>query len=662
MLNFNKLTPQCLRHNKNWVYFFKTVNVVWTDNVAKHIPNLSVASSMDLDSATREDILLRASRFGWTFADNFSANWEDDERAERFLKRFIESWIPYCRSYAGTLSFASYMGYLLGMEIRIVQLWSNAHDHWDTKPMHKLFRLEETQLPDDYLVTGNADYPFNPDLEFDATFPLRSRSDLDNQVAGWKTVDQDPENGWYPTSHFDVYVDLVQVPTSDLQEKTAEDIITSLFYELADMNQVLRAIVYSYSFNQVVKVSSALAIKERLQAIDYGAPLEPEPPEPTTPLNIHKETISNTYSPNNSAYVILSVYGSNEYEAIVRVHHAASGYPDGDFDGLVSEALRSLLQGNLAWEFESLIQVDYSINSSDPSKLDIQITNKVARDLTVVIEFQTETTLVGNVQASLGSASVTEYPQSVMLLRSDANSSEVTLGLVKGTHRIDWGDGTIDMYANSTVSHVYDTPSEYPIVVLKDSNEGGNQGNNTMVVSGAYGIGEVVQWWYQGYEYIRFVAAGVPQDTLVKVPASAPKIFALEQGGDSPLLSGCSEFNDPNILSWYTGDWNSFAQFFEGCSKFNQPIGQYWDFSSASTITMMMYDCREYNQPWTRFNSSNLVDAINALSHLFSGCYNLDQDFTKWCVPNVPTAPVNFYWDTNMKTDKLPIWGTCPAP
>ena len=275
MLNINKLTPQCLKHNKNWVYFFKTVNVVWTDNVSKHIPNLSVASSIDLDTATREDILLRASRFGWTFADNFSANWEDDERAERFLKRFIESWIPYCRSYAGTLSLASYMGYLLGMEIRIVQLWSNAHDHWDTKPLRKLFRLEETQLPEDYLVTGNDDYPFNPDLDFDTTFPLRSRSDLDNQVAGWKMLDEDPENGWYPTSHFDVYVDLVQVPKSDLQEKTAEDIITSLFYELADMNQVLRAIVYSYSFNQVVKVSSALAIKERLQATDWGSLPQP---------------------------------------------------------------------------------------------------------------------------------------------------------------------------------------------------------------------------------------------------------------------------------------------------------------------------------------------------------------------------------------------------
>jgi hypothetical protein len=54
------------------------------------------------------------------------------------------------------------------------------------------------------------------------------------------------------------------MPKSDIQEKTAEDIITGLFYELADLDMVLRAIVYSYSFTQIVKIASGSAIIERI--------------------------------------------------------------------------------------------------------------------------------------------------------------------------------------------------------------------------------------------------------------------------------------------------------------------------------------------------------------------------------------------------------------
>lgn len=264
MLDIKKLTPICLRHNPNWVYFFKTVDLVWTDNVASHIPNLSVSGTDDLTQATREDILLRASRFGWTFADNFSANWDDDDRAERFLKRFIESWIPYCRSYSGTLNLANYMGYLLGMEIRIVQLWCNEKDEWDTKPLPQLFRMEETILPENYLIKSGQQDPFYTTEIRPESSNLRSVSELNNKFQGWKTIDVDPDNGWYPTSYFDVYVDLDQVPKSDLQEKSAEEIIAGLFYELADICQVLRAVVYSYGFTQVVKIASGASIMNRM--------------------------------------------------------------------------------------------------------------------------------------------------------------------------------------------------------------------------------------------------------------------------------------------------------------------------------------------------------------------------------------------------------------
>lgn len=261
-----------LRHNPQWVYFYRVCEFLWRDEVISKIPTIAELDNASTDTASREDILLRASRIGWTFGDNFSANWDDDSRAERFLKRFIESWIPYCRSYAGTESLAAYMSYLLGMEIRIVQLWSNVNDEWNTKPVPKLFPTTTSQLPEDYLIKSDEEHPFHQEVD---VVDLRSESDLNNNLPGWKNIVEDPVNGWYPTSHYDVYVDLDQVPKSDLQEKTSEEIIAGLFYELADITQVLRAIVYSYSFTEIVRIASGSSYVNRIG--DYI--------EPTTQLS-----------------------------------------------------------------------------------------------------------------------------------------------------------------------------------------------------------------------------------------------------------------------------------------------------------------------------------------------------------------------------------------
>lgn len=256
--------PMCLSHNPNWVYFFDVTNYLWYDYVTKNIPQLSsLDSEVGIDVSTREDILLRASRIGWTFADNFSANWSEDDKAERFLKRFISSWIPYVRSYDGTPSMAAYISYLLGMEIRIEQLWSNTKSDWDGKPVYKLFNQDTGQLPDDFMVMTDTEDPFSS-VGREEHESLHTVASLTNNIPNWQCITEDPVNGWYPTSHFDLYVDLDLMPKSDVPEKTAEDIITGLFYELADLDMVLRAIVYTNSFAEIVRISSAGAIVNRI--------------------------------------------------------------------------------------------------------------------------------------------------------------------------------------------------------------------------------------------------------------------------------------------------------------------------------------------------------------------------------------------------------------
>ena len=260
-----KLLPVCLEHNPNWVFFYNVTDFLWKDYVTKNIPQLiETDGGINLEDS-REDLLLKASRIGWTFSDNFSANWHDDDRAERFLKRFISSWVGYCRNSDGTTALQTYMGYLLGMEIRIVQLWSDARSDWDSTAMPRLYDQGTSQLPDNYIVKAGEVDPFSEGKEEARMYSI---TELTSEFPDWRDIGEDPQQGWYPTSHFDIYIDLEQMPKSDLQEKSSEDIITGLFYELADLDMVLRSIIYSYNFTQVVKVASGSSVIDRISSIN----------------------------------------------------------------------------------------------------------------------------------------------------------------------------------------------------------------------------------------------------------------------------------------------------------------------------------------------------------------------------------------------------------
>lgn len=254
-----ELMPVCVSHNPNWVFFYRVLHNSWVKNVISNVANIALNED-DIDNENREELLLRASRTGWTFADNFTANWQEDDKAEKFVRRFIDSWIPYCRNSSGASTLQEYMSYLLGMEIRIVRLWSNTSSDWDRKAVPKMYSMENTrQLPNDYMINSDSEDPTTGAVE---GYLFKSESNLNDTVPNWKTVVEDSVNGWYPTSHYDIYLDLESLPKSDVTETTAEEIIAGLFYELADVFMVLRAVVYSYKFEEIVKVSSGTTIEE----------------------------------------------------------------------------------------------------------------------------------------------------------------------------------------------------------------------------------------------------------------------------------------------------------------------------------------------------------------------------------------------------------------
>ncbi|WP_111895921.1 BspA family leucine-rich repeat surface protein [Acinetobacter sp. MB5] len=247
------------------------------------------------------------------------------------------------------------------------------------------------------------------------------------------------------------------------------------------------------------------------------------------------------------------------------------------------------------------------------------------------------------------------YPASAMVLRSSDQVSEVTLELDKGTHQIDWGDGTSDSEVNGEIIHHYATPAQYSIVVEKTSDEGGSNGNNTMVMTVALGIQEVVQWYEQGYEVLGFALnTSSLQDTLIKVPATAPLVFAT---ANNPIFMRCSAFNDPNILQWDVSSYTDLAQWFQECHAFNQPIGT-WDFSNKTSLASMFYNCSSFNQDLGMIN----VAKVSNMQNMFYGCTQFNQDLSQWCVSQLNASSMDdvFAYGSALTPEHYPVWGTCP--
>jgi hypothetical protein len=73
-----------------------------------------------------------------------------------------------------------------------------------------------------------------------------------------------------------------------------------------------------------------------------------------------------------------------------------------------------------------------------------------------------------------------------------------------------------------------------------------------MELGTAVGIKEVIAWWGDGYEALRFIDSeeDILRDKLIKVPNIAPKVFPLERGSFAPIFAACTQINDPNISSW----------------------------------------------------------------------------------------------------------------
>jgi hypothetical protein len=226
----------------------KVVDNLWGLEVNKPIVELLNARMPDIQSLDRTDLLRFARFIGWSFQDSFSADWNTNPKAEKFVRNFIESWSEFCRNGKNTANFVPYMAYLLDLPLQIHVMWAKATETpYDGAP------------DDPFGLSGTYDVAqgqINPTLSTVSYGTLVRFSDLDGYEPGWQSILDDPVNGWYPTSHVELEYLYADIPAASLPDTLAEETVAALFYTIAPIQLVLKSVSVRYDIETSIFISS----------------------------------------------------------------------------------------------------------------------------------------------------------------------------------------------------------------------------------------------------------------------------------------------------------------------------------------------------------------------------------------------------------------------
>lgn len=165
------------------------------------------------------------------------------------------------------------------------------------------------------------------------------------------------------------------------------------------------------------------------------------------------------------------------------------------------------------------------------------------------------------------------------------------------------------------------------------------------------------------------------------------------------LFRLCSNFNQP-LDKWDTSNIKTMSYMFQNAESFNQDISG-WDVSNLNQAWYMFIGASAFNNgenpgvdnlgigAWNVSNLGNYegsvawavsnmfegassfncnisswdVSNVKSMGGLFRNATSFNQDLSSWCVQNVASAPSNFSTNTPAwdKTNRLPVWGTCPG-
>lgn len=132
------------------------------------------------------------------------------------------------------------------------------------------------------------------------------------------------------------------------------------------------------------------------------------------------------------------------------------------------------------------------------------------------------------------------------------------------------------------------------------------------------------------------------------------------------MFNGATAFNG-SVNTFNVSQVTDMTSLFAGATAFNQPLNL-WNTSNVTGWSFIFYQATSFNRDigmWNvgKVNTLPFPTNLQNFGYMFYGASAFNQNLNRWCVSTINVKPDG--WDTGttawVKTNRQPIWGTCPA-
>lgn len=186
---------------------------------------------------------------------------------------------------------------------------------------------------------------------------------------------------------------------------------------------------------------------------------------------------------------------------------------------------------------------------------------------------------------------------------------------------IDWGDGTIENYANwanppFNIDHTYMAAGEYIVKVSGDVT-----GIEFVYLSNAIKLKDVMNWgnteWSEKFSFAKCTKMDI---TATDTP-NLNNLSSLEEAFYTCYdLVGNSSFSN-----WDVSSITNMRGMFSNMNNFNQDISS-WDTSNVTNMSRMFYSSKIFNQDISNWNTSKVTD----ISEMFMYTNDYNKNISNW--------------------------------
>lgn len=241
-------------------------------------------------------------------------------------------------------------------------------------------------------------------------------------------------------------------------------------------------------------------------------------------------------------------------------------------------------------------------------------------------------------------------PEFITIWKTDnpgaSNDDQITIPTFDGetyNYSVDWGDGNVDNGISGDITHTYDSPGTYKVIITGDF-PGINFYDTSVDVTNKDNLKILAVEQWGDIRWTAMAFAFMNCENLDVTATDTPNLSGVTSL-TSMFVGAKSLVYNSTINNWETSSITNMQQLFSGALKFNQPIGN-WDLSNVSTTARMFQSAISFNQNIGNWNMSN----VRNMQSMFIHAKSFKKDISSWDVGSVTTMG-GLFWGTPFNQD-----------